>query len=142
MTVQVERTIELPVEPERVWAFISDPEKRAGAISVVESYDLLGDGEATWHVTIPLPLVNKTAEVRTRETARDPPHSVTFVGESSMMEVRGEHEIEVTDGGSRLVNRFTVDGKVPGVETFFKRNLDDELQNLGRALRADVGEEL
>jgi carbon monoxide dehydrogenase subunit G len=138
MTVRVERTIELPVEPDRVWAFISDPEKRAGAISVVDGYELHGDGEATWHVKIPLPLVNKTTDVHTREVERDPPNRVRFVGESSMLTVEGEHEVEATDGGSRLVNRFTVDGKVPGVETFFKKNLDDELANLGAALRAEV----
>jgi carbon monoxide dehydrogenase subunit G len=142
MTVRVERTVELPVEPERVWEFISDPEKRASAISVVEGYELHGDGQATWHVTIPLPLVNRTAEVRTRETERDPPHSVTFVGESSMLTVEGQHVVEATETGSRLVNRFTVDGKLPGVETFFQKNLDDELENLGAALRAEVGEKL
>jgi carbon monoxide dehydrogenase subunit G len=142
MTVRVERTIELPVEPEEVWEFISDPEKRAGAISVVEGYDLHGDGEATWHVSLPLPLVNKTTEVRTRETDRDPPNSVTFVGESSMLTVEGRHVVEETDSGCQLVNRFTVDGNFPGVESFFRKNLDDELSNLGDALRAELGEEL
>jgi len=140
MTVRVERSIELPVEPERVWAFISDPEKRAGAISVVEGFDLHGDGEATWHVTIPLPLVNKTAEVRTREVERDPPRFVRFVGDSSVMQVEGEHEVEPTETGTRLVNRFTVDGKLPGVESYFRKNLDEELTNLDAALRAELGE--
>jgi len=51
----------------------------------------------------------------------------------------GEHEIrEVGGGGSTLTNRFVVDGKVPGVEQFFKRNLDDELDRLQRKLE-DAG---
>jgi carbon monoxide dehydrogenase subunit G len=141
MTVQVERSIELPVEPERVWGFIDDPEKRARAISVVEGYELHGDDRATWHVRIPLPLVNRTVAVETREVERDEPKSVAFVGESSMVDVGGEHVLEAIDGGSRLVNRFRVDGKVPGVEGFFRKHLDEELGNLERALRADLGEQ-
>lgn len=142
MTVRVERSIELPVEPERVWAFIDDPEKRARAISVVEDYELHGDGRVTWHVRLPIPFVDTTVAVETREVERDPPNSVTFVGESAVMEVRGEHEVVAIDGGARLVNRFTVDGAIPGVEGFFKRNLDDELENLDRALREELGEQV
>lgn len=141
MTVRVERSIELPVEPERVWAFIDDPEKRARAISVVDDYELHGDGRATWHVRLPIPFVNTTVAVQTRDIDRDPPNSVTFVGESPVMEVRGEHEVVAIDGGTRLVNRFTVDGSVPGIEGFFRRNLDDELANLDRALREELGEQ-
>jgi carbon monoxide dehydrogenase subunit G len=54
------------------------------------------------------------------------------------MRVLGEHELAPHDGGTRLTNRFTVDGKLPGVEKFFKRNLDEELDNLERAIRRDV----
>ena len=39
MTVRVERTFEFPVAPERVWAFIADPELRARPISVVDRFD-------------------------------------------------------------------------------------------------------
>jgi hypothetical protein len=55
------------------------------------------------------------------------------------MRVQGEHELEATDTGCRLHNRFVVDGKVPGLERFFKRNLDDELTNIERAIREDLG---
>jgi hypothetical protein len=69
------------------------------------------------------------------------------------MRVIGEHELqgldaegkEVDDPGSaertRLVNRFLVDGNLPGVERFFKRNLDDELRNLQHAIGRDLGVE-
>lgn len=140
MTVRVERSIELPVEPERVWAFIDDPAKRAGAISVVEDYEVHEEGRATWHVRIPIPFVNKTVAVDTEEVSRDPPNAVAFVGKSPVMTVRGEHEVEPIAGGTRLVNRFTVDGSVPGIEGYFKKNLDEELRNLDRALRAELGE--
>lgn len=53
------------------------------------------------------------------------------------MRVVGEHDLEAVDGGTRLTNRFTVEGKVPGVERFFKRNLDAELDNLEQAIRED-----
>ncbi|MFB6072767.1 MAG: CoxG family protein [Halobacterium sp.] len=137
MTVRVERTFELPVPADDVWEFISDPEKRAGAISVVDSYDT--DGETTtWHVRLPIPVVRSTIAVDTREVERDPPRYVKFVGKSRIFNVTGEHEIEPTDDGCRLTNRFVVDGKVPGVETFFERNLDDELDELERQLRAEA----
>jgi len=143
MTVRVERTFELPVDPERVWEFISDPEQRARAISVVSDFEVNdADGRrATWHVELPIPLLNRTAAVRTEDVERRPPEYVKFVGRSKVMRVTGEHDIEATDGGSRVVNRFVVDGRLPGVERYFERNLDGELQNLEATLRRELGVE-
>jgi carbon monoxide dehydrogenase subunit G len=138
MTVRVQRTFDLDAAPEEVWAFISDPAKRASAISVVDSFEETGDG-TTWHVRLPIPLVKTTVPVETREVERDPPRYVRFVGTSRAFRVVGEHEVEPRDGGSRLVNRFTVEGRLPGVEGFFERNLDAELDNLERRLRAKTG---
>jgi len=68
----------------------------------------------------------------------DPPTFVKFVGKSGIFNVTGEHEIREAEGdGSTLTNRFVVDGKVPGVETFFERNLDGELDRLQRKLEED-----
>ena len=137
MTVRVERAFDLSATPEDVWAFISDPEKRASAISVVDSYEREGD-TTTWHVKLPIPVVRSTIPVETHEVEQDPPRYVRFVGKSRIFNVTGEHEIEARDGGSRLVSQFVVDGKVPGVETFFKRNLDDELEKLRLTLEEDA----
>ncbi|MFC6836269.1 CoxG family protein [Halomarina ordinaria] len=139
MTVRVERSFELDAAPEDVWDFISDPEKRARPISVVDEFETTGERTATWHVKLPIPLVDRTIAVETRETTVEPPSYVRFVGRSKVMRVVGEHELESVEGGTRLTNRFTVDGKLPGVERFFKRNLDDELDNLEDAIRADLG---
>lgn len=139
MTVRVERTFELEAPPERVWEFITDPAKRARPISVVKEFDVHDDTHATWHISLPIPFVDRTIAVETEDTVREPPTYVEFVGRSRVMRVVGEHDLEPTDGGTRLTNRFTVEGKVPGVERFFKRNLDDELDNLERAIREDVG---
>ncbi|PSP62581.1 polyketide cyclase [Halobacteriales archaeon QH_8_64_26] len=153
MTVRVERTFEVSAPPERVWAFISDHEKRAGAISVVESFDAEDDRHATWHVSLPIPVINRTVPVETEDTDREEPRYARFVGRSRAMRVIGEHELrgldagdkEVDDPGStertRLTNRFLVDGNLPGVERFFKRNLDDELRNLQHAIGRDLGVE-
>ncbi|XVH31070.1 CoxG family protein [Haloferacaceae archaeon DSL9] len=138
MTVRVSRTFEFAAPPERIWAFIADPEKRAGAISVVESYELHGDGDATWHVALPIPLISSTVTVETREVVREEPERVKFTGRSRALNVTGEHTIEPTADGCELVNEFVVDGKLPGVERFFKRNLDSELDNLEAALRDDL----
>ena len=138
MTVRVRRVLEFDGPPEAVWDFISDPSKRADAISVVDSYEVHGDGSATWRVRLPIPLVNSTVRVETEDVESDPPTHVKFVGKSSTFRVTGEHTIESTDTGSRLVNEFVVDGRVPGVEVFFKRNLDDEMANLERALQQAV----
>jgi len=141
MVVRVERVVDVPVPPEEVWEFISDPEKRARPISVVEDFELLEGDRAVWHLKLPTPLVNRTIRVETEDRTRDPPRYVEFVGDSKVMRVVGEHELEAYNGGTRLHNRFTVDGKFPGVERFFKRNMGKELDNLERALREDLGVE-
>ncbi|PSQ49066.1 polyketide cyclase [Halobacteriales archaeon SW_12_67_38] len=139
MTVRVERTFELEASPERVWEFIADPAKRARPISVVESFGVHDDTHATWHISLPIPLVSRTIAVETEDTVREPPEHVEFVGRSRVMRVVGEHDLEATeDGGTRLRNRFTVEGKMPGVERFFKRNLDGELDNLETAIRNEA----
>lgn len=141
MTVRIERTFELAVPPEQVWEFIADPGKRAEPISVVESFDIHDDTHATWHIALPIPFVDRTIAVETEDTERDPPTHVEFVGRSRVLRVVGEHDLEAVDGGTRLRNRFTVEGKMPGVEAFFKRNLDEELDNLEDAIRADAAAE-
>jgi len=138
MTVRVSRTFEFDAPPADVWAFISDAEKRAGAISVVDTFDVHGDGRATWHVSLPIPLIRSTISVETEEVERDPPNRVKFVGKSKAFRVTGEHEIRETPGGCRLANEFVVDGRLPGVEGFFERNFDAELDNLEDALRASL----
>lgn len=142
MTVRVERTFELPAEPAQVWTFISDPEKRARPITVVDDFEKTGDTTATWYVKLPIPVVDKHIAVETEDVEFEPPSHVKFVGRSKVMHVVGEHELEAVDGGTRLVNRFTVDGKLPGVERFFKRNMDGELENVEAALREDLGLEV
>jgi carbon monoxide dehydrogenase subunit G len=141
MTVRVRRAFEFDVPGERVWEFISDPEKRAAPISVVEDFELDDeDGrKATWHVRLPIPVVKSTVRVETEDVTRDPPRYVKFVGRSKVMRVTGEHTIEETEEGCRLRNEFSVEGRLPGVERFFKRNLDRELDNLEAALREELG---
>ena len=140
MTVRVQRAFEFDAPGERVWEFISDPGKRAGAISVVERFEVDEDGKsATWHIKLPIPVINQTAEVETRDVVVDPPRHVKFVGTSKVMRVTGEHTIEETgESACRLVNEFVVDGRLPGVERFFKKNLDRELRNLEAALRREL----
>jgi len=137
MTVRTERTFEFEAPPERVWAFISDPAKRAEAISVAETWER--DGEETiWHIRLPIPVIDRTIAVRTRDIELVENERVRFVGRSKVMTVEGTHELAPVDGGTRLSNRFVVDGKLPGVERFFRKNLDDELDNLETALRRDI----
>ena len=138
MTVRVERTFDLGVPPEEVWEFIADPERRASAISVVDDYEQTGETTSVWHVKLPIPFLDTTVPVRTEDVERDPPRFVKFVGRSSAMQVTGEHRIEETAGGSRLVNRFVVEGRVPGIERYFKKHLDEELDNLEAALREEA----
>ncbi|WP_416839376.1 SRPBCC family protein [Haloferax sp. DFSO52] len=139
MTVRVKRTFEFDAPVEDVWAFIADPAKRAGAISVVERFEVAPDGRhATWHIKLPIPLVRSTAKVETEDITVNEPTNVKFVGRSPVMRVTGEHTIEPTETGCQLVNEFVVDGRLPGVETFFERNLDRELDNLERELRREL----
>jgi hypothetical protein len=88
--------------------------------------------------------VDRTVAVETTETDRDPPAYVRFVGRSRVMRVVGEHDLEPLDGGrrTRLTNRFVVDGRLPGVERFFRNRMDDELDNLEAALARELGVEL
>ncbi|NLV10638.1 polyketide cyclase [Halomicrobium mukohataei] len=143
MTVRVERTMTVPASPERVWEFIADPDRRAAPISVIERWETHDDGSATWHLALPIPLIDSTVAVETSDDERRAPDYVSFTGRSKVMSVRGEHELEAIDRddgsvATRLTNRFVVDGRIPGVERFFKRNFDAELENLERALLADI----
>ena len=138
MTVRVSRTFAFDVPGDRIWEFIADPEKRAGAISVVDSYEIHDENRATWQVQLPIPLLNSTVAVETEELIREPPTRVKFEGRSRALRVTGEHTITETDTGCQLRNEFVVDGQLPGVEQFFKRNLDSELDNLEAALRAEI----
>jgi carbon monoxide dehydrogenase subunit G len=137
MTVRVSRAFEFEAPAERVWDFIADPGKRAGAISVVRDYEVDGN-HATWEIDLDLPVIDRTATVETEDVERDEPRYVKFVGRSSVMRVTGEHRIEDTESGTRLHNEFVVDGRLPGVERFFKKRLDAELDNLEAALRRDL----
>jgi carbon monoxide dehydrogenase subunit G len=141
MTVRVERTIDLPAPPEDVWAFIADPEKRARAIGVVREFERTGERTARWRIELPIPLLDRTVAVDTEEVARREGEYVSFVGESRVVDVQGEHELEPLAEGTRLVNRFVVEGRLPGVERYFRRNLDAELDNLEAALREELGVE-
>jgi len=137
MTVRVRQAFEFEVPSERVWEFIADPRKRAEAISVVRDYEIDGD-TATWQIDLDLPFIDRTATVETEDVERDEPRYVKFVGRSKVMRVTGEHRIEDTETGCRLDNEFVVDGRLPGVERFFKKRLDSELTNLETALRRDL----
>ena len=141
MTVRVERTAELAAERERVWAFLIDPAKRAGAISVVSEFELVDETgrKATWYLDLPIPLLRNAFAVETEDVVRREPEYVKFTGRSRAMNVVGEHELEETETGTKLTNRFTVEGKLPGVERFFERSLDSELENLRKAIEADLG---
>jgi len=139
MTVRVERVFELPVPPEDVWSFIADAERRARPISVVERYEVTGERTAIWHVRLPIPYLDATVSIETEDVRVEEPRFVEFVGKSRAMRVVGEHEIEATAEGSRLTNRFTVEGRVPGVESYFADNLDAELTNLENAIRESFG---
>lgn len=134
MVVRVERVVDVPASPESVWEFIADPANRAGAISVVKEFEQVDDTQAVWRLKLPIPLIDRTLAVETRERTREPPKYVEFVGTSKALHVVGEHELEPTETGTQLTNRFVVDGKLPGVEKYFERNMEAEFDNLEREL--------
>jgi len=135
MTVRVERTMTVAASPERVWEFIGDPDQRARPISVVKDWEIHDADHATWHVSLPIPVIDRTIAIETEDVEERENEYVRFIGRSKVMRVQGEQELELTeDGGTRVTSRFVVDGRLPGVERFFKKNLDTELQNLERAL--------
>lgn len=139
MTVDIERTYRVEATIDEVWALLEDPATRATAISVVDHFDR--EGSVTiWHLRLPIPVIRRTVSVRTWDVERDPPRYVRFVGESRIMDVQGEHELSWDDGTTVVRNRFVVDGKLPGVERFFKQHLDDELTRIRRYVQARVGD--
>lgn len=139
MVVRVERVVTVPASPEAVWEFIADPEQRAASISVVEEFEILDDGKAVWHVAVPIPFVDKTLSIETKEVTREPPTYVEFTGTSKVLTVVGKHTLEEVNGSTELTNRFIVDGEAPGVEKFFKKQMDEEFDNLERALNEFLG---
>lgn len=139
MTVRVERAVTIPAAREAVWEFIADPAARADAISVVEDFETRPDGVTVWHLSLPIPLIDRTVAVETEDTLREPPSRVEFEGRSRVMRVLGEHELAERDGETVLTNRFVVEGRVPGVERFFRRRMDAEFDNLEQAIAAHLG---
>lgn len=129
MVVEVERTYRVEAPIEAVWEQIADPAVRAAAISVVDRFEQR-DEVTVWHIQLPIPFVSSTIPVRTWDVEVDPPRYVKFVGESRVMEVTGEHELTEDAGMTSVRNKFVVDGKVPTVETFFKRNFDAEIERM------------
>ncbi|MFB6082037.1 MAG: SRPBCC family protein [Halanaeroarchaeum sp.] len=134
MTVRVERSFDIEASPADIWEFISDPAERARAISVVDRFDRRGE-TTIWHIRLPIPLIRTTVAVSTKDVERREPSYVKFKGTSSAFNVVGEHEITSDEGTSTVRNLFVVDGRAPGVESFFKRNFDGEIRNLEQALR-------
>lgn len=137
MTTTVERTYEVDAALEEVWEFIADPRLRAEAISVVNEFHTDGE-EMIWKLALPVPGLPGTVSVRTRDVERDPPRHVRFIGQSRIMEVEGEHTLSAIDDGCRIYNRFDVTGRLPGVERFFKKNVDDEIDNLVTMVTARI----
>ena len=129
MTTRVERVYEIDASPEDVWRHISDDEIRAEAISFVDRYERDGE-EMIWYLGLPIRALPGTVRVRTRDVERHEPTYVNFVGTARIMDVEGEHELTTTDTGCLVENRFVVDGHIPGVERFFKRNIDSEIDRL------------
>jgi carbon monoxide dehydrogenase subunit G len=141
MTVEVERTFEVDAPIEDVWELLADETNRARSIEVVEEFDTGGE-ETIWQIALPLPVTDRTISVRTWDIERDSPNYVEFVGRSKAMDVVGEHELTETETGCRVHNRFVVDGKLPGVERFFERRIDDEIENIRQlVVERDTGVE-
>ncbi len=134
-----ERDVTIQAPRERVWEFNDDAEKRARPVSIVEDFELLSESEAAWEVSLPIPLSDRTLRVETEDQNRTPPEYVEFVGNSKAFRVIGEHELTEVDGEPELRLSFSVDGRVPGVERFFKKNIDAELENLEQAILDDLG---
>lgn len=135
MVVEVERTVTVDAGIDEVWETLADPAARARAIDVVDSFRVEGE-TYVWEVSLPVPLLGRTVTVRTRDVERDPPRFVRFTGDSSVFAVEGEHELSEVEAGTRVRNRFVVDGKLPGVERYFERNVGAEIENLLAAFRA------
>lgn len=133
MTTEVERVYEIDAPVNAVWEFIADDELRAEAISFVDHYEVDGD-TVIWKLGLPIPALPGSVRVRTRDVERREPTYVKFVGTSRIMDVEGEHELTATEGGCRVRNRFVVTGHLPGVEGFFKRNIDSEIDRLIRTV--------
>lgn len=137
MTVEVERSFDVGTSQAEVWELLASDENRARAIEVVDHFEE-ADDQTVWHLNLPGPLSSRTMAVRTWELDRDPPCYVRFVGRSKAMDVTGEHELTGTEMGCRVRNRFVVDGRIPGVERFFSRNVDDEIDNIMGLVPATV----
>ena len=138
MTVLVERTFELSAPTEDVWNFITDHEKRASPISVIEDFEAHDETHATWHLNVPIPAVDQTIAIETEDTDRNSPEYVKFIGKSRVLHVIGEHHLESSEGSTHMINQFTVEGEIPGIERYFEQNFDDEPENLETALRTEL----
>jgi len=93
MTVRPFSRFEFDAPAEDVWAFISDAEQRAEAISVVDTFEVSTATGGRRGVALPIPMIKSTISVETEEVKREPPTRVKFVGKSRAFRVTGEHTI-------------------------------------------------
>lgn len=138
MVVSTEQTFEVAASPDRVWGFMADPEHRARSISVITDFDRVDERRTTWYLSIPVPSLNKTITVETKDTLRDSPSRLEFVGRSDAGRIEGEHEFTATENGTSVANQLMINGNVPGIETFFENHLNEEIDNLETAIRSEL----
>lgn len=140
MAIEAERTITLDAPREDVWQFVSNPTTRAETLSIVERYSIDGDGSATWEVDLPIPFIQESFPVETEDSEVKEPKYLKYVGDSKAFSITGEHWINESGGGTFLQLRLTLEAKLPGVELFLSQNIEDEIDNLVRALKRSVEE--
>jgi len=140
VVVRVERSVEVAAPPREVWEFLADPKNRAEAVSVVERAEVHGPETVTWFVEIPVPYLDRTMEIRTEDRVRDPPNRAEWVGRATGIYVEGEHVVTGDDDTTTVENWFAVESSIPGVEGYFERNLEAEMENLRAALLSAVEE--
>lgn len=138
MVVSTEQAFEVTASPDHAWGFMADSEHRARSISVVTDFDHIDERRTTWYLSIPISALDKTITVETKDTVRDSPSRLEFVGRSDVGRIEGEHEFTATENGTRVTNQLTIDGSVPGIETYFEGHLDEELDNLETAIRTEL----
>ncbi|MDZ7731411.1 MAG: hypothetical protein U5K37_11650 [Natrialbaceae archaeon] len=95
MTVEVTRTVTVDIPAEEVWDLLADPRTRAMAITLVQDFDVevaddIDGDEIVWHVGLPIPMIEETIAVRTREVERRENEYVRYTGESSVFELVGD----------------------------------------------------
>jgi carbon monoxide dehydrogenase subunit G len=150
--MQIDKTLILPVSPERAWALLLDPQAMAQCVPGMQSVKVVSPDEYTAEMVTKVSFITARMKLRTRIVERDEPRYLKAEGTgedssvaSSMKQTTEMHLEALPDGQSQLQLKVKVDvvGRLAtfglsALKTKADRLWDEFGQNLVKHLQGET----